>query len=622
MSATWRAVPFAAVAIIVLTALATPLLPLPAPLTMDVAHRLAGPSASHWLGQDEYGRDVLTRLLWGARVSLMVAGASTMAACVVGTLLGIVGGLFGGLAELLTVRSMDIVLCFPPLLLALLVVTLLGPGALTLIPVLALVYLPGFVRVAYAGVLSVRSHEYVEALRVLGASPIRIILRTVLPNIGGPLLVQISLAAASAVVLESGLSFLGLGVVPPAPSWGLMIAAARTTMAQAPLLLVWPCLALSVTILALNSICDTLRDAIDPHGVAPRRRGALAALAPGLLQAPGPLLDVQGLTVAIDTPAGTILPVRDVSLRLRPGETLAVVGESGSGKSLLGLSVMGLLPVVARSVSGAIWVDGQDVLRAPEATLRRLRGNRMAMVFQDPLSSLNPVQRIGRQIEDALHAHQRLSPRAASGRVKALLGHVGIPDPVRRSRSFPFELSGGMRQRAMIAMAVANNPALLIADEPTTALDVTIQAQVLDLLATLQREGDMGVVFITHSLPVVAEIADRVAVMYAGEIVEEGSAAAIFAHPMHPYTAALLRSAPPEDGTLPEGVPGSVPPLHELPPGCAFAPRCTQRRPECELSRPPLAAASDGRLTRCIRWRETDAAQVQPAEAMAAGATQ
>jgi peptide/nickel transport system permease protein len=606
---TW---PFVALGLIALVAVATPWLPLPAPLAMDVAHRLSPPSAAHWLGQDEYGRDVLTRLLWGARVSLLVASASTAAACVAGTLLGMVGGFLGGVAEFLAIRSIDVVLCFPPLLLALLVVTLLGPGATTLIPVLALVYLPGFVRVAYAGVLSVRSQEYVDAVRVLGAGPVRILLRTVLPNIAGPLLVQISLAASSAVVLESGLSFLGLGVVPPAASWGLMISAARTTMAQAPLLLLWPCLALSLTILTLNTVCDTLRDATDPQRGAPRRRRRLLdTLAPGLLPQAGPILAVEALTVAIDTPRGAIFPIRDVSLQLQAGETLAIVGESGSGKSLLGLSIMGLLPPAARPVAGAVWVGGTELLRAPEAVLRRLRGGRMAMVFQDPLSSLNPVHRVGQQIAEVLHAHHRLSPRAAAQRAVALLTRVGIPDPTRRAQAFPHEMSGGMRQRAMIAMAVANEPRLLIADEPTTALDVTIQAQVLDLLAALKREGDMAMVFITHSLPVVAEIADRIAVMYAGEIVELGDAAAVLASPLHPYTAALLRSAPPEDGRMPDGVPGAVPPLSALPLGCVFAPRCSHRRDECEAAHPALLPAAPGQSTRCIRWPDLAAMQAK-----------
>jgi peptide/nickel transport system permease protein len=598
-------IPVGAVAAIALLALAVPILGLPNPTAMSVAHRMAPSSAAHWLGQDEFGRDVLSRLLWGARVSLSVAAASATAACVFGTALGLAGGFLGRIAELLALRGTDVVLCFPPLLLALLVVTILGPGASTLIPVLALVFLPGFVRVVYAGVLSVRSQDYVDAMRVLGAGRLRIMVRTILPNIAGPILVQFSLAAASAVVLESGLSFLGLGVLPPAPSWGLMIAAARSTMTQAPLLLLWPCLALSLTILAMNALCDALRDATDPHGVPDRRpRRLLNLLAPGLLPVFGPLLDVQKLTIEIDTPAGPIHPVRNVSLRVAPGETLAVVGESGSGKSLTGLAVMGLLPSAARITGGAIWMEGQDVLRLDEAALRRLRGDRMAIVFQDPLSSLNPVHRVGTQIAETIHAHRNLPASAARERVAALLQRVGIPDPVRRARAYPHEMSGGMRQRTMIAMGIANDPKLLIADEPTTALDVTIQAQVLDLLARLKRDHGMGVVLITHSLPVVAEIADQVAVMYAGEIVEQGHAADVLTHPLHPYTAALLQSAPAEDGSMPLSIPGTVPLPHDLPPGCVFGPRCRHHTADCNAARPPIVDARPGHSTRCIRWRE------------------
>ena len=598
-------IPVILVAAIAILALVTPLLPLATVTSMDIAHRMAGPSASHWLGQDEYGRDVLSRLLWGARVSLGVGAASASLACVFGIALGLVGGFMGTVAELLAVRSMDIVLCFPPLLLALLVVTLLGPGASTLIPVLALVYLPGFVRVVYAGVLSVRRHEYVEAMRVLGAGRLHIMLGTVLPNIGGPILVQFSLAAASAVVLESGLSFLGLGVVPPAPSWGLMIAAGRTTMAQSPWLLVWPCVALSLTILVMNALCDALRDAVDPHQAAGRPRNRLLGiLAPGLLprQAVAPILQVRGLTVEIDTPHGVIRPVRDVSFDVAPGETLAVVGESGSGKSVTGLAIMGLLPSVARVVAGGAWLEGQELLRLSETELRRLRGDKMAIVFQDPLSSLNPVHRVGAQIVEGIEAHAAIGRRPAKARAVSLLQRVGIPDPGRRVQSYPHELSGGMRQRAMIAMGIANSPKLLIADEPTTALDVTIQAQVLALIADLKRERGMGVMFVTHSLPVVAEIADRVVVMYAGEIVEQGSAADVFARPLHPYTEALLRSAPGEDGSLPEGISGIVPAPYALPPGCVFAPRCTYRIDACDAARPALAEAGPDRTTRCIRW--------------------
>jgi peptide/nickel transport system permease protein len=598
-------VPAIAVAIIVLVALVVPFLGLPDPVQIDVSQRLAPPSPSHPLGQDEYGRDVLSRLLWGAQVSLAVAFAAAALACLIGTALGLAGGFLRGLAEVLAIRSMDVVLCFPPLLLALLVVTLLGPGAATLIPVLALVYLPGFVRVVYAGVLAVRAQDYVEAQRALGAGPLRIMLRTILPNVGGPILVQFSLAVASAVVLESGLSFLGLGVVPPAPSWGLMIGAARATMGQAPLLLLWPCLALSVTILAMNALCDALRDAVDPQR-RPRSaaRRLLEALAPGLAPEPGRVLDVRSLTIEIETPSGPVRPVRNVSLSVEGGETLAIVGESGSGKSLTGLAIMGLLPPVAHVVAGAAWLDGQEVLRLDETRLRQLRGGAMAMIFQDPLSSLNPVHRIGSQIAEAVQAHRTTSAAVARKQAVALLKRVGIPDPPRRARVFPHEMSGGMRQRAMIAMAIANNPRLLIADEPTTALDVTIQAQVLELLADLKRERGMALIFITHSLPVVAEIADRVVVMYAGEVVEQGRADEVFARPLHPYTAALLRSAPREDGTLPMGISGIVPQPSALPPGCVFAPRCPHRRPACEAAPPPLEKAGHGRRTRCIRWRE------------------
>jgi peptide/nickel transport system permease protein len=600
-----RLIPVAAVAVIAGLALAVPFLGLANPTAMDIAHRMAGPSAAHWLGQDEFGHDEVSRLLWGARASLSIAAASASAACILGTGLGLAGGFLGRIVELLAMRGMDVVLCFPPLLLALLVVTLIGPGAATLIPILTLVFLPGFARVAYAGVLSIRAHEYVDAMRLLGAGRLRIMLRTILPNIAGPILVQLSLTAAAAVVLESGLSFLGLGVLPPAPSWGLMIGAARSTMAQAPLLLLWPCLALSLTILAMNGLCDAVRDAVDPHHAPDRRLiRPLNRLVPGLLPPLGTLLTVRGLTIEIDTPSGTIQPVRDVSLTVAAGETLAVVGESGSGKSLTGLAVMGLLPPVARISGGAIWLEGQDILRLDETALRRLRGNRMAMVFQDPLSSLNPVHQIGDQIAEAIHAHRRLPALGTRQRIQALLQRVGIPDPVRRARSFPHALSGGMRQRAMIAIGVANDPKLLIADEPTTALDVTIQAQVLDLLSRLKREHGMGVVLITHSLPVVAEIADQLAVMYCGEVVEQGSVAEILAHPLHPYTTALLRSAPSEDGRLPDPIPGTVPLPHALPPGCLFAPRCRHAMTECEASRPAFVAVRGGHSTRCIRWRE------------------
>jgi peptide/nickel transport system permease protein len=255
-------------------------------------------------------------------------------------------------------------------------------------------------------------------------------------------------------------------------------------------------------------------------------------------------------------------------------------------------------------VAGTIRFEGTDLLTLPEARMREIRGDRIAMIFQEPMTSLNPVHTIGEQIAESLRIHAGASHREAMARAEELLRLVRIPDAARRLRDYPHRLSGGMRQRAMIAMAIANDPRLLIADEPTTALDVTIQAQVLDLLADLRRELGMGLVFISHSLPVVAEIADRVLVMYAGDIVEQGSVRELFAAPLHPYTVALLQSAPHDDGTLPVGIRGAVPLPHAMPPGCVFAPRCQLREVACEAERPPLVEVADGRMTRCLRWRE------------------
>ncbi len=588
-------------AIILAVTVLAPLLPLANPLQMDMARRLAGPSFDHWLGQDLFGRDVLSRLIWAARPSLMIAGASAAIACILGTALGLIGGFLGKVAESVTLRSMDILLCFPPLLLAMVVITLSKPGAGTLIPVLALVYLPGFARVAHASALVVRKNDYVEAARSLGASPVRIMLRTILPNIGGPLVIQLSLTIAAAIVLESGLSFLGLGVVPPTPSWGLMIGEARATIAQAPLLVVWPCLVLASVIFLFNALCDAARDFLDPKSVVPPARSPVDRILPGYAPSPDDLLVVQGLTVTTMVADKSQELLREVTLKMRRGQTLALVGESGSGKSLTSLAIMGLLPASVRRKAGQIWLDGVSVTTANAEQLRQMRGTIVSMIFQDPATSLNPIYRIGRQIGEAFEAH---GGSAGVEAVLPLLQRVGIPDPARRYAAFPHEMSGGMRQRVMIAIAIANKPRLILADEPTTALDVTVQAQILDLLDELKAESGASMLFVSHSLPVVAQIADRVAVMYCGEIVEEGFSSEIFLRPRHPYTRALIDAIPGDNG-LPKGIPGTVPPIHARPEGCWFAPRCSYRKPACEAAHPDLERTdSADHEVRCIRWRE------------------
>jgi len=540
---------------------------------------------------------------------------------VVGTVLGLLGGFFRGMVELVAVRSTEVILCLPPLLLALLVVTLLGAGVTTLIIALTILYVPGYARVVFAATLQVRALDFVTAQEAMGTHPLVILRRTILPNVMPPLLVQLSLTAASAMVLESGLSFLGLGVVPPAPSWGLMIRAARGAMDAAPLLLVWPSLALAGTILVFNLLCDRLRDAFDPR-VAPTagagwlRHGA-GRLLPGLVPEPPPseaLLDVRNLTIALwpggAGPQGPRLDVvRDVSFQLAKGEVLALVGESGSGKTLTGLSLMGLLPNGIHLTAGSMrFADGPatqcDLAVLTEDAHRALRGSKIAMVFQDAGASLDPVHRIGDQVAEALTAHRAIPPAEVADQVVALLRRIGIPEPELRARSYPHELSGGQRQRAMIAMAIANRPRLLIADEPTTALDTTIQAQILALFQELMRaDGEMGMIFISHNLAVVAEIADRICVMYAGEVVEEGPVAEVFAKPRHPYTAALMASVPERATDRLSAILGSMPVPAEVPAGCRFAPRCAHPAAACGAPQRLRPVGAD-HMSRCARWSE------------------
>ena len=326
-----------------------------------------------------------------------------------------------------------------------------------------------------------------------------------------------------------------------------------------------------------------------------------------------PLLDVVDLRTEFVTENGRIHPVDGVSFSVRQGETLAIVGESGSGKSVTSLSIMGLLPPAGRIVGGRVVLhrkDGrqQDLARLSEAELCRVRGDQVAMIFQEPMTSLNPVRRIGVQIAETVALDRGLPASAARRRALDLLTRVEIPDPVRRFRDYPHQMSGGMRQRVMVAMALARDPALLIADEPTTALDVTVQAQVLALMRRLQDELGMGILFITHNLGVVAEVARRVVVMYAGLVLEQGDVAKIFHAPRHPYTRGLLASLPGADaaGTRSRlaAIPGAVPSPFALPPGCPFAPRCSLAEPACEAAVPVLEACGAGQMTRCRRWRE------------------
>jgi oligopeptide/dipeptide ABC transporter ATP-binding protein len=332
-----------------------------------------------------------------------------------------------------------------------------------------------------------------------------------------------------------------------------------------------------------------------------------------------PILTIRDLTVEFDTEDGVVHAVTGVGYDLHPGEVLGVVGESGSGKSVSMFSVLGLIPMPpGRIVSGEAVFRGEDLLKLPASRLRRIRGGQMAMIFQDPLTSLNPVLTIGDQILEAIKAHSPgSSETAARERAIALLRLVGVPSAEQRYQQYPHEFSGGMRQRAMIAMAIANDPSVLVADEPTTALDVTIQAQIIEVLKAAQRETQAAIVLITHDLGLIAELADRVVVMYAGRVVEIGDVFSIFDSPRHPYTAGLLRSLARLDGDVDrlEPIAGQPPSLITPPPGCAFHPRCglSQGRAMCRTDVPELrAAGSEGGHESACHFAEELAAAAQP----------
>ena len=326
------------------------------------------------------------------------------------------------------------------------------------------------------------------------------------------------------------------------------------------------------------------------------------------------LLDVQDLRVRFETHEGTVQAVRGVDLSLEPGETLGIVGESGSGKSVTSLAVMGLVPNPPGVVEAArIGFDGQDLLAATPRDLRRLRGGRLAMIFQDPMTSLNPLLTVGRQLTEVLETHEGVRGRAARTRCAESLGEVGIPNPEARLAAFPHELSGGMRQRVMIAMGLLCRPKLIFADEPTTALDVTIQAQILELMRDLQHKHGMAIVLITHDLGVVAGMCDRVNVMYAGRLVERAAADDLFGDPRHPYTTGLLHSVPTLSGSPHHrlySIPGAPPDQSNLPPGCAFAERCAFAEQRCRETDPePQHLGGEGRERReaaCLREDELD----------------
>jgi peptide/nickel transport system permease protein len=616
-------------AYLLLLTLACVLAPVIAPyqsLAQDLSHVEAGPSAAHLLGTDELGRDVLSRLLYGGQVTLLGVVECVAVLLIISLPVGLAAGYLGGWVDRVTSTVVDLMLSVPTLVVALAVLAVFGSSMTAAMITIGVLGSAGVIRVVRSAVLSVREELYVAAARTSGVTELRIVGRHVLPRIAGPVIVQTSLFAAVALALQTGLAFLGLGIQLPAPSWGGMVGEASNLISQDAWLLVPSGGVIALTILAFGLLGDAVRDATVEgwSGTAPARATAAtrtrqAEVSPPAADVPSEagVLAVQGLTVEFDGPGGPVTVVDGVSFTLRRGEVLGIVGESGCGKSVTALSLPGLLPETGRISSGRVMLDGRDLAATSERELAGIRGSQIAMVFQEPMASLDPSFRVGAQVAETIRAHEKISRRQARERVLKLFEQVRLPDPAEVFQRYPHELSGGMAQRVCIAQALAAGPRVLIADEPTTALDVTVQAEILALLRSLQAETDLSVILVTHDWGVVADICDRAVVMYAGQVVEQSPVGSLFHDPHHPYTLGLQECNPErwaDTAELPV-IPGTVPPPGRWPRACRFHQRCRFATTECTHEPIPLVATAqqgnESRQVRCLHWREVQPVRSQ-----------
>ncbi|WP_298492173.1 dipeptide/oligopeptide/nickel ABC transporter permease/ATP-binding protein [uncultured Maritimibacter sp.] len=598
--------------LIVLLVLLIPVLPLQDPDVTNTADRFLPPlSEGHLLGTDHLGRDLLARLLYGTRLSLAVGLFAALIAGTIGSAVGIVAGYFGGRIDNVIMRGIDMLMAFPYILLALAIVAALGPGLLNALIAVAAVNIPFFARNIRGITVGLAGREFIDAARLSGMGHGRIILTELLPNVLSTIVIAMSTTVGWMILETAGLSFLGLGSQPPQADLGSMLGEARSSMITNPHTSIVPGIMIFLIVMSINLLGDGVRDALDPR----LRSGALARPQARTMvrrKAPLPaddgkgLLNIQRLETQFHVGKRVYRAVNDVSLHVNAGECLGVIGESGSGKSVTALSVMGLVASPPGVITGgAVRYEGEDLLAAPYESLRKKRGEKVAYIFQDPLSTLHPLYRVGDQLAEAIQVHHRVSDAEARAKAIELFRSVRIPNPESRIRNYPHEMSGGMRQRVGIAMALANDPDVIIADEPTTALDVTVQAQILSLLDDLRRERGLAIVFITHDFGVVAQLCDRVAVMYGGRIVEQGTTTDILDRPAHPYTKRLMACVPELGGGKRElaAIPGLPPIVSDLPPGCAFAPRCHKATPACREGEIALDGG-DARAVRCIHPEE------------------
>ena len=558
-----------------------------------IADVYAPPSASHWLGTDDGGGDVLSNLFYGARVSLLVGFFAAFISVAIGATVGLVAGFCGGRTENALMRLTDVALVIPDLPLIIALVALTRPRLFNIIVVIGMVGWAGTARLVRAQTLAVVQRKFVLRARAIGAGRARLILRHILPLVLPLVVVNAVLVVSLAILNESTLSFLGLAD-PTLVSWGQMLNFAFTRGAMSAgawWALAPPGCGIVWVVLGCTLLGQGLEQLLSPRSQGHHLMVTAPALSPALPPEPDPpLLRVRQLSIEFATEAGPPARAVDgVGFELRQGEILGLVGESGCGKSTLLLGLLRLLPAGGCIRTGSIEFQGRDLARLSEAEMNQVRARQIAMVFQGAMNALNPVRPVGDQVEETLRRHLPGLERAArQRRVGELFYQVGLAR--ERQHEYPHQYSGGMRQRAMIALALACQPRLLCADEPTTALDVVVQAQILQLLDQLRRELGLAVILVTHDLGVVAELCDRVLVMYGGALAEQAGVQALFDQPRHPYTRALLEAAPDlsRPGSPLVAIPGYPPRPEALPPGCRFAPRCALAMARCHTEAPLL----------------------------------
>ncbi|WP_425839293.1 dipeptide/oligopeptide/nickel ABC transporter permease/ATP-binding protein [Streptomyces fractus] len=582
------------------------------PLTQDLADVHQLPSAEHLLGTDGLGRDVLSRLMFGGGDLLWGAALATGVSLVVGVPAGLVAGFSGKATDRVLSWLADLSFALPAFVVLIALSAIYPQNTALLMAVLGFVSAGGVLRLTRNLARAVRNELYVDAAQLAGQPRRRILFRHILPVVAAPILVQAVIGMAAGVVVLASLSFLGLGSDPEQPSWGQMIFEASQNITQEPWLMVPGGLALILTVMALNFLGTSARSLIPGTRTSARVRPVPPARAPSPPASHAtraePLLAIQDLTVSFPVPGQrTVQPVLDhVNLEVAAGQTVGLVGESGCGKSMTALAIPGLIPSPGAVTGGSVRFSGEELVGLRDRQLARVRGRRVGLVSQEPMTALDPSFTVGSQLREVLRRTAGIPRADVHRRCLELLDEVGIAAPERTAASYPHQISGGMAQRVAIAIALAGEPQLLIADEPTTALDVTVQAEILDLLRALKDKRGMALLLVTHNFGVVADVCDRVAVMYAGQVVEQGEVSEVLSTPQHPYTAGLLAATPEAAAGTQRlrAIAGVVPQPRDWPTGCRFAGRCGFAQDQCRSAPIELLTTTDDHAARCVRVRE------------------